>query len=128
MVPGLTEDDIKPDTETYAIEIDPGKNPKACEARMLSLHQVQQLFNVLLKRSDLQARLKTSEVHGSNLEDRILQLENWRNDLEQRIQARSDQVDKRFEIGDARFRQFEDKVDEQYGVCQSEHEKNDDRF
>ena len=95
---------------------------------MLSLHQVQELFNVLLKRSDLQARLKTSEVHGSNLEDRILQLENWRNDLEQRIQARSDQVDKRFEIGDARFRQFEDKVDEQYGVCQSEHEKNDDRF
>ena len=53
LVPGLTEDDIKPDTETYAIEIDPEKNPKACEARMLSLHQVQQLFNVLLKRSDV---------------------------------------------------------------------------
>ena len=52
---------------------------------MLSLHQVQQLFNVLLKRSGVQARLATSEVHGANLEQRIVQLEEWRNDLEQRI-------------------------------------------
>ena len=38
LVPGLTEDDTKPDTETYSIEIDPATNPKASEARMLSLH------------------------------------------------------------------------------------------
>ena len=38
LVPDLTEEDIKPDTETYCIEIDPEKNPKASEARMMSIH------------------------------------------------------------------------------------------
>ena len=40
IVPDLTEADIKPDTETYTIDINPETNPKACEARMLSIHQV----------------------------------------------------------------------------------------
>ena len=82
LVPGLTENDTKPDTETYAIDIDPKTNPKASEARMLSLHQVQELFNVLLRRSNVQARLSTSENHGADLEERVHELENWRNDIE----------------------------------------------
>ena len=40
IVPNLTEEDIQPDTETYSIEIDPATNPKASEARMMSIHQV----------------------------------------------------------------------------------------
>ena len=128
LVPGLTEEDTKPDTETYSIEIDPQTNPKASEARMLSLHQVQELFNVLLRRSDVQTRLTTSEKHGSNLEERIVELENWRNDLEERIKTRSEAVDKRFEIGDAMLRVFQTKVSDQFGVCRHEHTKNDERY
>lgn len=38
LVPGLTEADIAPDTETMTIESDPTSNPKANEARMFSIH------------------------------------------------------------------------------------------
>ena len=39
LVPGLTADDVKPDTEgqAYMIETDPALNPAACQARMLTL-------------------------------------------------------------------------------------------
>ena len=58
----------------------------------------------------MQARLETSETHGSNLEERIVELENWRNDLEERLKTRQEAVDKRFEIGDAMLRVFQSKV------------------
>ena len=48
LVPGLSPEDVRPDTEgqAYVIQADPALNPKAGEARMFTLDQLQSLFNV----------------------------------------------------------------------------------
>ena len=52
IVPGLTEADTRPDTESgYVIDIAAEQNPEANKARMFSIHQIQEVFNVLLRRS-----------------------------------------------------------------------------
>ena len=63
LVPNLTPDDIKPDTDgnDYDIDADPRTNPKAGQARMVTLDQMQALFHVLLRRSKVRARLTTEE-------------------------------------------------------------------
>lgn len=48
--------------------------------------------------------------------------------MEQRIQARSEQVDQKFEISAAFHNQLKDRVSDQYGVCRLEHSKNDTRY
>ena len=70
LVPGLTPDDVKPDTEgeTYMIEADPAINPTAKQPRMFTLDQMQDLFNVLLRRSHLRTRVGSTEDRISALE------------------------------------------------------------
>jgi len=54
-VPGLTAEDVKPDSDgvDYVIEADPKSNPIAGKARTFTLDQLQHLFNVQLKRSKI---------------------------------------------------------------------------
>ena len=94
LVPNLTPDDIKPDTDgnDYDIEADPRTNPKAGQARMVTLDQMQALFHVLLRRSKVRARLTTEEKAIRILEQKVAELEKWRPDIEQRIKEREADV------------------------------------
>ena len=96
LVPNLTTEDIVPDTEgrTYDIEADPKENPRAAEARMFTLDQIQALFNVLLRRSHVRARLTTEEKAIRVLEAKVAELEKWRPDIEERIKKRNEDVNK----------------------------------
>ena len=66
LIPCLTEDDIKPYTEEgdvdYVIQADPKLNPKARQARMFTLDQLQHLFNVQFKRTHLLKRTTVAEA------------------------------------------------------------------
>ena len=82
LIPNLTQADVAPDTENFVVDIDPASNPKAGEARMFNLRQIHDLFNVLLKRSNIQARLTTEEEKTRVLQEKVAELEAWRPDLE----------------------------------------------
>ena len=96
LVPNLTQEDIMPDTEgrTYDIEADPKTNPKAGQARMFTLDQIQALFHVLLRRSHVRSRLTTEEKAIRVLEAKVAELEKWRPDIEERIKKREQEVNK----------------------------------
>ena len=82
LIPGLTQADTSPDTEDFVVSIDQTVNPRAGEARMFTLRQIHDLFNVLLKRSNVQARLTREEEKTRVLEEKVAELEAWRPDLE----------------------------------------------
>ena len=98
LVPNLTTEDVKPDTEgsTYDIEADPKTNPFAGQARMFTLDQIQCLFHVLLRRSHVRARLTTEEKAIRVLEAKVAELEGWRPDIEERIAKRTVVVNQKF--------------------------------
>ena len=90
LVPNLTEDDLKPDTEgqDFVIDADPATNPTAKQARTFTLETLQHLVNVQLRRSEVQARLTREEEKVKVLEAKVAELEKWRPDIEERIAAR----------------------------------------
>ena len=53
LVPDLVEADVASDTGRLVINVDPATNPVAGEARTFSLKQIHDLFNVLLRRSQV---------------------------------------------------------------------------
>ena len=65
LIPGLTQADTAPDTEDFVVNIDEAKNPRAGEARMFTLRQIHDLFNVLLKRSNVQTRTTREEENNA---------------------------------------------------------------
>ena len=89
LIPCLTEEDIKPYTEdgevSYVIQADPKLNPKARQARMFTLDQLQHLFNVQFKRTHLLKRMTVNEAAVRELEEKVAALEKWRPDIEERI-------------------------------------------
>ena len=82
LIPNLTQADVSPDTEDFVVNIDPATNPKAGEARMFNLKQIHDLFNVLLKRSNIQTRLTNEEEKVRVLQEKVADLEAWRPDIE----------------------------------------------
>ena len=82
LIPNLTQADVSPDTEDFVVNIDPATNPKAGEARMFNLKQIHDLFNVLLKRSNIQTRLTNEEEKVRVLQEKVSELEAWRPDIE----------------------------------------------
>ena len=99
LVPSLTPEDVLPDNEgkAYMIDADPATNAVAGKARMFTLDQLQDLFNVLLRRSHVRTRLTTEEKAIRVLEAKVAELEKWRPDIESRIEARTKHVDLTFE-------------------------------
>ena len=82
LIPNLTQADVSPDTEDFVVSIDPETNPRAGEARMFNLKQIHDLFNVLLKRSNIQTRLTNEEEKVRVLQEKVAELEGWRPDIE----------------------------------------------
>lgn len=74
-VPGITEMDVLSDTGHNLVDIDLASNTAATEARTYSLRQLAELFNVLLRRSGVQARVTKEEKATRVLEDKVEALE-----------------------------------------------------
>ena len=118
LVPCLTEDDIKPYTEEgeadYVIQADPKLNPKAGQARMFTLDQLQHLFNVQFKRTHLMKRMSVNEAATRVLEEKVAALESWRPDIEERIAKRTKMVDVLIAEEDLRLKKFKKTVEEEF--------------
>ena len=97
MIPGIDDEDLEDDTGEDTIEIDVAKNPNSKQSRMFTLFQLHQLFNVQLRRSDVRFRIDENDKATRVLEDKVAELERWREDLEDRIAKRSSYVDEVFE-------------------------------
>ena len=82
LIPNLTQADVAPDTENFVVDIEAASNPRAGEARMFTLRQIHDLFNVLLKRSNIQTRLTNEEEKTRVLQEKVAELEAWRPDIE----------------------------------------------
>ena len=81
LVGGVTSEDVKPDTDSDVIKL-----PANAESRTYSLQQLTELFNVLLRRSQLRQRVTNEEVAARAVEARITQLEAWKDDFEARFE------------------------------------------
>ena len=97
LIPDVKDEDVVDDTGEDTIEIDEEKNPNAKQARMFTLYQLHRLFNVQLNRSDVRYRLDENDKATRVLEDKVAELERWREDLEERIKKRSEYDDTMFD-------------------------------
>lgn len=128
LVPNLTQEDIMPDTDESVIMIDPTVNAKAGEARSFSLVQIQELFNVLLKRSNVQRRLTENEEATRVLEEKVAHLEQWRHDHEVRVEGRTAFVDRKFENFNDQLEAFRGQVSVKFQNCEMNHVQGDNRY
>ena len=60
---------------------------------MFTLQNLNHLFNVKLRRSDVRLRLDENDKATRVLEQKVEELEKWRIDIEERIANRSKEVD-----------------------------------
>ena len=60
---------------------------------MFTLQNLNHLFNVKLRRSDVRLRLDENDKATRVLEQKVAELEKWRIDIEERIANRSKEVD-----------------------------------
>ena len=93
LVPGISEQDISDDTGVNSIEVDEITNPQAKVGHMFTLQNLNHLFNVKLRRSDVRLRLDENDKATRVLEQKVEELEKWRIDIEERIANRSKEVD-----------------------------------
>ena len=75
LIPNLTDADVVPDTDSPVIDVDPKTNPTAGEARTVTLSQIHDLFNVMLRRSKVRARVGENEESISVLQQKVEALE-----------------------------------------------------
>ena len=61
LIPEVKDEDMLDDTGADTIVLDVGANPKASELRMFTLKQMNQLFNIKLRRSDVRKRLDVND-------------------------------------------------------------------
>ena len=97
LVPGISEQDISDDTGVNSIEVDEITNPQAKVGHMFTLQNLNHLFNVKLRRSDVRLRLDENDKATRVLEQKVEELEKWRIDIEERIANRSKEVDEQFD-------------------------------
>ena len=64
---------------------------------MFTLQNLNHLFNVKLRRSDVRLRLDENDKATRILEQKVEELEKWRIDIEERIANRSKEVDEQFD-------------------------------
>ena len=64
---------------------------------MFTLQNLNHLFNVKLRRSDVRLRLDENDKATRILEQKVEELEKWRIDIEERITNRSKEVDEQFD-------------------------------
>ena len=64
---------------------------------MFTLQNLNHLFNVKLRRSDVRLRLDENDKATRVLEQKVEELEKWRIDIEERIANRNKEVDEQFE-------------------------------
>ena len=92
-VPGITVDDVRSDTGQHLVDIDPASNAAATDARTYSLRQLAELFNVLLRRSGVQARVTEAEKAASIVQEKVRVLEKWQEELTEQLRKRNEEVD-----------------------------------
>ena len=64
---------------------------------MFTLQNLNHLFNVKLRRSDVRLRLDENDKATRVLEQKVEELEKWRIDIEERIANRNKEVDEQFD-------------------------------
>lgn len=127
LIPNLTDADMLPDTDSPVIDVDPKTNPTASEARTVTLSQIHELFNVMLRRSNVRKRLGTEEGKTRLLEQKVEALEQWRQDIEERIAVKNEQIDQRFLKNEELHSNLEAYTKFSFSGCEKQKEINDGR-
>ena len=124
LIPGVSDADVEDDTGEDTIQLDPAQNPNAAQARMFTLQQLHDLFNVKLRRSDVRHRLDANDKATRVLEQKVDDLEKWRIDLEERIQKRSKEVDEWLDHKQDQINACKKEYRENFATCQDNHHLN----
>ncbi len=75
---------------------------------MFTFKQLYQLNNLCLNKSFLRKRTKVSENNISVLQSEVIELQNWRKDIEQRMDDRFKSVDDHFAQNLKEFNEYKD--------------------
>ena len=75
---------------------------------MFTFKQLYQLNNLCLNKSFLRKRTKVSENNISVLQSEVIELQNWRKDIEQRMDDRFKSVDDHFDQNLKEFNEYKD--------------------
>ena len=94
---------------------------------MFTLQQLNHLFNVKLRRSDVRYRLDENDKATRVLEEKVAELERWRIDLEDRIAKRSQHVDDVLEERLKQINACKKEYRANFDVCSTNHSLNNQR-
>ena len=81
----------------------------------------------MLRRSNVRARLGVNEESTSVLQQKVESLEQWRQDIEERIAVRNEQVDHRFIKNEELHTNLEAYTKFSFSGCEKQKEINDNR-
>jgi hypothetical protein len=76
--------------------------------RMFTFKQLYQLNNLCLNKSFLRKRTKVSEDNISVLQSEVIELQNWRKDIEERMDNRFKAVDDHFGVNLIEYNQYKE--------------------
>jgi hypothetical protein len=75
---------------------------------MFTFKQLYQLNNLCLNKSFLRKRTKVSEDNISVLQSEVIELQNWRKDIEERMDNRFKAVDDHFGVNLIEYNQYKE--------------------